>query len=740
MATTAYMKNANAGLPPQVLLWGVGLPWEAVQGSLQDLIRDAGHWSGIDVFCEDRAIETGTEPSDPNALLGEETGTRITWHRGVRTMADALAATALREGVHLVWLIAGTQAPANWTLPLERRLAEEPSLGTCSPLALGHPRFTPISGNQHQPLDATALHRWLVANAPAQALELGGVLPHAGVLRHEAWLAIRDARLQDWALAVAQAGWVHGTSRQVCVRVAAPMTTLKSVAPFQDLSLLGEESRWKDAHPLTGLRHATAQMRWTESTASNDASPSSRPTVSLHVMHSWGGGLRKWVHDYAKAESSSGAGRGLLLKSIGTYGAFGQRLELHAGDDGGDPLEFWELGLPIHAVAPAHLQVQQILHDVIGRYGVDRVLVSSLIGHSLDVLRTGLPTVLVLHDHHPFCVTLYAQFEGECRQCDGQRLVACMEQNPGHRFFKGISAPDWLALRSTFIDTLIRHRPLLSAPSVSVAQRWVSLMPALAELRLRVMEHGLDLPPAPPYDPPEGGPLRVVVLGRLSVEKGRLLLAEVLPGTVGWAEVLLLGCGDHDDPLKSLPNVSVVPHFDTAELPALLAQWKPHLGMLLSTVPETFSYALSELWHCGVPVLACASGALADRIEDGIDGFLVPPQAASISSRLHELHLHRGVLADARRRLQGRTSRTLQDMLLDYSGEFQRMPNRRWADPVPPSATTPWPPAGTAASREKWLRVSPEATWWQAMKGFLAYTKRKAAHSPRIPSWLRRWL
>jgi glycosyltransferase involved in cell wall biosynthesis len=232
----------------------------------------------------------------------------------------------------------------------------------------------------------------------------------------------------------------------------------------------------------------------------------------------------------------------------------------------------------------------------------------------------------------------------------------------------------------------------------------------------------------------------VVVLGRLSVEKGRLLLADVVPGTAGWADILLLGCGDQEDPLKRMPNVSVVPHFDAADLPALVAAWKPHIGMLLSAVPETFSYALSELWHCGVPVLACASGAFADRIDDGADGFLVPPQATLISSRLYELHLNRGVLVDMRRRLTARASRTLQDMLHDYTDEFQRMPNRRWADRDPSSATIPWLREGSAASRRSWIRVSLEATWWQAMKGFLAYTKRKAAHSPRLPAFLRRWL
>jgi glycosyltransferase involved in cell wall biosynthesis len=346
-----------------------------------------------------------------------------------------------------------------------------------------------------------------------------------------------------------------------------------------------------------------------------------------------------------------------------------------------------------------------------------------------------------MHDHHPYCVTLYAQFEGECRQCDRQKLQRCINENPGHRFFKGVQADDWQALREAFVATVQRHRPRLVAPSRSVALRWQALMPELQDGAVQVIEHGLNMAPARTFETPPDGPLRVVVLGRLSAEKGRGLLAEMLPQMNGWAEVLLLGCGEADDPIKQYPHVTPVEYFDPADLGEQIAGWRPHLGLLTSTVPETFSYALSELWHCGVPVLACGLGALADRIRDGENGFLAPPSAPALLQRLSTIHRNRAGLAAVRARVQQQRTRSMSMMLDDYVRALGMAPRTR---PVPLTSTTPpmldAVPPPKLRGPARWLHVSPEATWLQAARGFAAYTRHKAANSPRLPAGLRRWL
>ena len=73
------------------------------------------------------------------------------------------------------------------------------------------------------------------------------------------------------------------------------------------------------------------------------------------------------------------------------------------------------------------------------------------------------------------------------------------------------------------------------------------------------------------------------------------------------------------------------------ELPKILQSLKPDLGLLLSNVPETFSYTLSELFAAGIPPVASRLGAFVDRIEDGVTGWLVSPGGDDLLDKLSEL-------------------------------------------------------------------------------------------------------
>ncbi|NJR32050.1 MAG: hypothetical protein HC778_03250 [Chamaesiphon sp. CSU_1_12] len=44
-------------------------------------------------------------------------------------------------------------------------------------------------------------------------------------------------------------------------------------------------------------------------------------TINLHVMHSWGGGLERWVKEYAQSDRRD---TNFVLKSIGEHGTTSQ--------------------------------------------------------------------------------------------------------------------------------------------------------------------------------------------------------------------------------------------------------------------------------------------------------------------------------------------------------------------------------------------------------------------------------
>src|SRR6185436_10289073 len=125
----------------------------------------------------------------------------------------------------------------------------------------------------------------------------------------------------------------------------------------------------------------------------NDAS-SSRP-VQLHVIHDLGGGSAKWLADFANADRSR---TNLVLRSFTFDSAAGGGVALFAFPTDEAPIKAWRFSAPIAAIVVSHPEYRAALDEVILGHGVDALIVSSLIGHSLEVLETGLPTVVVNHD------------------------------------------------------------------------------------------------------------------------------------------------------------------------------------------------------------------------------------------------------------------------------------------------------------------------------------------------------
>ena len=439
-------------------------------------------------------------------------------------------------------------------------------------------------------------------------------------------------------------------------------------------------------------------------------------------------------------------------------GAYGQRLDLFDGRQPDLPLRSWVLGSPIDHTVDSHPEVQAVVAELMVRFGVTQVVVSSLIGHGLDVLRTGLPTTVVCHDHHPFCVALYAHFPaegGECRQCDAGRLARCLSHNPGHRFFPTATAPQWLALRQAFVRTLLATRPTLVAPVPSVRARWQSQMPELLGLDWQVIGHGLDRPAcptaAPPTLPAGGQRWRLVVVGRLSEEKGLALLQALGPALAARVEWTLLGCGEGDVAFTAGAPVHRVPHFQAHELPALLGASRSHVGLVLSQVPETFSFVLSELWACGVPVLASRMGALADRVEHGVNGWLVAPEAEPVRLQLQWLMDSpegQAAWATVLQNVRAQAVHGLQDMHRQYLNlpSWAEPPGGRWVSVLARQGAAAQGAEATASvggTNTAWIAgvmyVKPESTWRQAAYAFVRFTVSKLLNSPRLPAGLQAW-
>ena len=321
---------------------------------------------------------------------------------------------------------------------------------------------------------------------------------------------------------------------------------------------------------------------------------------------------------------------------------------------------------PIKHTAGVHTSYRAALTEIVDRYGIDAIFVSSLVGHSLEAFRTGLPTLMISHDFYPFCPAFNITFGSVCRSCGPEDLGRCTRENPHHRFFRNVPPAAWTALRRDFVREVVANGVRIVAPSPSVRNHYLEFLPDLKPY-FQVIPHGVrpfDAAPLP-LEFKDGKRLRIVVLGSLAAHKGAALLDAIRQELLSFADLYLIGCGDEGQQFDR-KGITLVPVYRRDELPDLLGSIRPDLGLLLSVVPETFSYTLQELFDLGIPALATRLGSFADRIQDGVNGFLVDPEPACVLERLRELAGHRELLEAVHRRLCESRPRLTEEMLADY--------------------------------------------------------------------------
>jgi glycosyltransferase involved in cell wall biosynthesis len=120
----------------------------------------------------------------------------------------------------------------------------------------------------------------------------------------------------------------------------------------------------------------------------------------------------------------------------------------------------------------------------------------------------------------------------------------------------------------------------------------------------------------------------VVTVGAIGIEKGfdvllacaRDAAARRLP-----LEFVVVGHTIDDARLIDTGRIFVTGEFAAEDAPALIRAQRPSLGLLPSVWPETWCFALSDLWRAGLHVAAFDLGAQAERIRaSGGRGMLLP--------------------------------------------------------------------------------------------------------------------
>ncbi|MCU1337860.1 MAG: hypothetical protein JWO19_3441 [Bryobacterales bacterium] len=389
-----------------------------------------------------------------------------------------------------------------------------------------------------------------------------------------------------------------------------------------------------------------------------------RPRV-LQVAHSFigGGGTEKHVLDL-----EAGISGDFLSFGVAPHEA----LALYCGNM---PLGKWPYEKAGWPLASSDLPANdQSWVSILNQVKPDLIHFHHLLNHPLSLLAkltsTGIPVIVSIHDYYFFCPDFHLH------NCPG--VHSCETCFPER--FKGPA--EYQALRRDLLGGSLRTAAAIVAPSQSTANLMREVYP---DLNIRVIPHGIREPQAigqaaANLRTSATGKIRFGMIGNLLPVKGIEVILKVWPliaqqPALGHsAELHIHGASD---PLyvKRCEELGIHYHgpYCESDLPEILSQID--VGIMPAQVQETFSYTLSEFFAGGVPVIGSDYGALADRIENGVNGLKVPPR--DIQAWVDAIRL---IISDAA--LRERVTRgvrppdSIEDMAAHYSELYREVIQR----------------------------------------------------------------
>lgn len=234
-------------------------------------------------------------------------------------------------------------------------------------------------------------------------------------------------------------------------------------------------------------------------------------------------------------------------------------------------------------------------------------------------------TIMTSHEHAAHCPSGARYLEGRRVTCDRKfGWMACLR---GHYLDQcGSRKPANLLRRFQVTRTAVEFPGHWIVPSVF--GRAQILRRGIPAGKVHHVPNPVAMS-APPRLPREGVVRQFVYLGRLVPNKGCDVLLRAL-AMVQDARVLVLGEGSERGPLEALARelhiADRVEFGGWADAEGVATALRRSAALVVPSLwPEPFGLVALEAFREGCPVLASRVGGLAEIVDDGTTGFLVPP-------------------------------------------------------------------------------------------------------------------
>jgi GT2 family glycosyltransferase len=400
---------------------------------------------------------------------------------------------------------------------------------------------------------------------------------------------------------------------------------IEHIHPGHDLLI----ARFIAQDPLADARRRIDRLRWR-------ASGRSWNQAVVLITHNDGGGVELRLAQAARTHVAAGRRPIVLRPAKRADGALAITVHEGIASDLPNLIYCMPRELPallrlLRSAKPDCVEVhhlldhpQQAVHD----------LVDSL----------GIPYDVHIHDYAWFCprVSLVGAYDRYCGEPDLADCEACVA-DLGHYLNEDITVA---ALRSRSARFLAGARRVITPSddaSARIRRHFSGLSPVTVEYEDDAVVPLTSGHPDAQYSriprtPPDGR-LRVCVVGGIGVHKGYdVLLAcardaarRNLP-----LEFVVVGNTIDDGRLMATGRIFITGGFHPDEAVGLILAQRAGLGFVPSIWPETWCFAVGDIWRAGLSVAAFDIGAPAERIRRTGRGFLLPLglPASAINSAL----------------------------------------------------------------------------------------------------------
>ena len=261
---------------------------------------------------------------------------------------------------------------------------------------------------------------------------------------------------------------------------------------------------------------------------------------------------------------------------------------------------------------------------------------------TLPVLARRAPVVLTLHDEWFMtgdCAYTYDcdRWKGHCGSCP-----QAAEPEFGDRYAIGGGDATWinLALKRMCAGTVPAKSMAIVSPSRWLLQR-AQQAPHLSKYAFHLIENGVDLVRYRPLDRsrcrrelnlPEGKALVAAVAARHGDRRKNFSLIDTLVRSGGWPqEAVLVLAGRFDEEEKKRYSGLPVVFLGYLDSPDAMARALSacDLSLILSRA-DNLPYTGLESLACGCPVVGTTVGGIPEIIDDGVTGWLVPPDCGAV--------------------------------------------------------------------------------------------------------------